>query len=73
MDTRTRNSLIVFLTLTFAISSIFYGWSFSGAPLNRVVPFLGLNNNIGSMKRAFTFARHHNESSSAFRDRNCSR
>ena len=40
MDTRTRNSLIVFLTLTFAISWIFYGWSFAGAPLNRVVPLL---------------------------------
>jgi hypothetical protein len=40
MDAKTRNSLIVFLALTFATSSIFYSWSFSGAPLNRVVPFL---------------------------------
>ena len=40
MNSKTRNSLIVFLALTFAISSIFYRWSFSGAPLNRVVPFL---------------------------------
>jgi uncharacterized protein len=40
MDDKTRNSLIVFLTLTFGISSIFYGWSVSGAPLNRVVPLL---------------------------------
>ena len=57
MDTRTRNSLIVFLTLTFAISSIFYGWSFSGAPLNRVVPFLMWTPGLCALFTQLTF-RH---------------
>ena len=38
MVPRTRNSLLSFLVLTFALSSLFYGWSFSGAPLAQVVP-----------------------------------
>ena len=40
MAASTRKSILVFLMLTFAISAIFYSWSFAGAPLNRVVPFL---------------------------------
>src|SRR5437667_5087525 len=40
VDTPTRNSLIVFLVLTFALSSIFYVRSFSGAPLGQVAPLL---------------------------------
>src|SRR5688572_6588970 len=38
MDTKTRNSLLFFLVLTFALSSIFYVWSFSGASLEQVAP-----------------------------------
>jgi membrane protease YdiL (CAAX protease family) len=38
MDTKTRNSLIFFLVLTFALSSIFYAWLLSGAPLKQVAP-----------------------------------
>ena len=40
MDAKNRNSVIVFLALTFAISAIFYTRSFSGASLSSVVPFL---------------------------------
>src|SRR5438093_12089986 len=40
MDAKTRNSLILFLVLTFALSSIFYARSFSGAPLGQVAPLL---------------------------------
>jgi CAAX protease family protein len=40
IDAKKRNSLIFFLALTFAISLIFYGRSFSGASLSSVVPFL---------------------------------
>jgi membrane protease YdiL (CAAX protease family) len=40
MDSRNRDSLICFLVLTFAVSSIFYSWSFAGAPLGRVAPLL---------------------------------
>ena len=40
MDPRTRNSLLSFLVLTFALGSLFYGWSFSGAPLAQVAPLL---------------------------------
>jgi membrane protease YdiL (CAAX protease family) len=36
MDTRTRNSLVLYLVLTFGLSSIFYAWSYSGAPLEQV-------------------------------------
>jgi hypothetical protein len=39
-EPRARNSLIVFLVLTFALSSIFYIRSFSGAPLGQVAPLL---------------------------------
>jgi hypothetical protein len=35
VEPRARNSLIVFLVLTFALSSIFYIRSFSGAPRAR--------------------------------------
>jgi hypothetical protein len=37
---RIRNSLIVYLALTFALSTIFYVWSFSGAPLGQVARLL---------------------------------
>src|SRR5262245_46455992 len=40
MDKKNRNSVVFFLVLTFAISSIFYRRSFSGASLSTVVPFL---------------------------------
>lgn len=40
MEPRARNSLIFFLVLTFALSSIFYIRSFSGAPLGEVAPML---------------------------------
>jgi hypothetical protein len=40
MDSRTRNSLITFLVLTFALSVIVYVWSFSGASLELVAPLL---------------------------------
>jgi membrane protease YdiL (CAAX protease family) len=40
MDARNRYGLIFFLVLTFAISSIHYVRSFSGASLGSVVPFL---------------------------------
>jgi uncharacterized protein len=40
MDATNRHSLIFFLALTFAISSIFYGRSFYGVSLSSVVPFL---------------------------------
>jgi hypothetical protein len=40
MEPRARNSLIFFLILTFALSSIFYIRSFSGAPLGQVPPLL---------------------------------
>ena len=40
MDAKNRNAVIVFLGMTFAVSSIFYRWSFSGALLSSVVPFL---------------------------------
>ena len=30
METKTRNSLTCYLLLTFALSSIFYVWSFAG-------------------------------------------
>lgn len=40
MEPRARNSLIVFLALMFALSSIFYTWSISGAPLGQVAPLL---------------------------------
>jgi membrane protease YdiL (CAAX protease family) len=40
MEPRARNSVIFFLVLTFALSSIFYIWSFSGAPLGQVAPLL---------------------------------
>ena len=40
METKTRNSLIVYLVLTFGLSSIFYARSFSGAPLAEVTPLL---------------------------------
>src|SRR5215203_6854421 len=38
MDSRTRNSLIGYLLLTFGLSSIFYVQAFSGAPLEQVAP-----------------------------------
>jgi uncharacterized protein len=38
LDTKTRNSLITFLALTFGLSAIFYVWSFSGVSLEQVVP-----------------------------------
>jgi uncharacterized protein len=40
MDTKTRNSLIVFLLVTFPLSSIFYVRPFAGAPLEQVAPLL---------------------------------
>jgi membrane protease YdiL (CAAX protease family) len=40
LDARTRNSIIVFLSLTFGLSSLFYAWSFSGAALTNVTPLL---------------------------------
>ena len=40
IEPHARNSLIFFLALTFALSSIFYVRSFSGAPLGQVVPLL---------------------------------
>ena len=40
MEPRAPNSLIFFLVLTFALSSIFYIRSFSGAPLGEVAPML---------------------------------
>jgi membrane protease YdiL (CAAX protease family) len=40
MAARTRASLMCYLVLTFALSSVFYAWSFNGAPLDRVVPGL---------------------------------
>jgi membrane protease YdiL (CAAX protease family) len=40
MDGQDRKSALCFLTLTFGISSIFWGRSFRGAPLSSVVPFL---------------------------------
>ena len=39
-ETKTRNSLIVYLGLTFGLSSIFHARSFSGAPLAEVTPLL---------------------------------
>lgn len=40
MDVQDRKSVLCFLALTFGISSIFWGRSFGGTPLNSVVPFL---------------------------------
>ena len=40
MGSEDRKSVLCFLALTFGISSIFYGRSFAGAPLNSVTPFL---------------------------------
>lgn len=40
MDKTPRNGLALYLTLTFALSAIFYGRLFAGAPLPRVAPFL---------------------------------
>src|SRR5262245_34232943 len=40
MDPRARNSLVVFLAVTFALSAIFYAQSFSGVPLAQVAPRL---------------------------------
>src|SRR6478736_5889177 len=40
MDVEDRKSVLCFLALTFGISSVFWGRSFGGAPLNAVVPFL---------------------------------
>ena len=40
MDAQDRKSVLCFLALTFGLSSIFWGRSFGGAPLNSVVPFL---------------------------------
>jgi hypothetical protein len=40
MDPGTRTSLLSLLILTFALTSLFYGWSFSGAPVAQVAPLL---------------------------------
>src|SRR5215208_4803449 len=40
MDAKARNSLLLFLTLTFGLSSIFYVRIFSGASLQRTAPLL---------------------------------
>jgi len=40
LDTKTRNSLIAYLLLTFGLSSIFYVQAFNGAPLEQVAPSL---------------------------------
>ena len=40
MEPRSRNSIVVFLVLTFALSSTFYARSLAGAPLGQVTPLL---------------------------------
>jgi len=57
MDTKARNSLIVFLSMTFGISSIFFSWSFAGAPLNKVVPFLMWTPGLSALITQLAFHR----------------
>jgi membrane protease YdiL (CAAX protease family) len=57
MDVRTRSSLIVFLALTFALSAIFYAWSFSGAPLAQVAPLLMWMPGIAAIVTQLVFHR----------------
>jgi membrane protease YdiL (CAAX protease family) len=57
MEPKTRNSLILFLVLTFALSSIFYARSFSGAPLGRVAPLLMWMPGVAAIITQFVFYR----------------
>src|SRR5262245_46366146 len=57
MDATVRKSLIVFLLLTFALSSIFYVWSFSGASLRHVAPPLMWMPGLAAIITQFFFYR----------------
>ena len=57
MDPRTRNGLIVFLTLTFGLSAIFYFWSFSGVPLAQVAPPLMWTPGVAAIVSQLVFHR----------------
>jgi hypothetical protein len=57
MDTKTRNSLIVFPLLTFALSSIFYVRSFAGAPLEQVAPLLMWTPGVSALITQLMFHR----------------
>lgn len=57
MEPAARNSLIFFLILTFAVSSLFYIRSFSGAPLEQVVPFLMWTPGVAAIVTQLLFYR----------------
>lgn len=57
MDAKTRNSLIVFLVLTFGLSSIFWVWSFQGASLGQVAPLLMWTPGVAAIVTQVAFHR----------------
>ena len=57
LEPRARSSLICFLILTFALSSIFYVQSFSGAPLGEVAPRLMWMPGVAAIVTQLTFYR----------------
>jgi uncharacterized protein len=50
-------SVFVFLVLTFSVSSIFYAWSYSGAPLSQVAPLLMWTPGLAAIVTQFIFHR----------------
>jgi membrane protease YdiL (CAAX protease family) len=57
MDPKSRNSLFVFLALTFALSAVFYARLFAGAPLQRIAPPLMWMPGLAAVVTQFAFHR----------------
>lgn len=49
MGTQDRQSLAIFLTVTFSLSAVLYFWSFQGAPLSIVAPVLMWAPGVGAL------------------------